>query len=116
MWNHKQGELVGAYRIGRVDDLLGHYGAEGLYTSTLFNFQPQLLERLHNALELGRSFIRPEYQRSYAPLLLLWKGIGHYLVNNPHYRYLFGPVSISNDYTANSRHLMVDTLTTLLHG
>ncbi|EAT15743.1 lysophospholipid acyltransferase family protein [Desulfuromonas acetoxidans] len=111
LWNHKQGELVGAYRIGRVDDLLGHYGAEGLYTSTLFNFQPQLLERLHNALELGRSFIRPEYQRSYAPLLLLWKGIGHYLVNNPHYRYLFGPVSISNDYTANSRHLMVDTLT-----
>ncbi len=111
LWNHKQGELVGAYRIGRVDDLLVHYGAEGLYTSTLFNFQPQLLERLHNALELGRSFIRPEYQRSYAPLLLLWKGIGHYLVNNPHYRYLFGPVSISNDYTANSRRLMVDTLT-----
>ena len=111
LWNHKQRELVGAYRIGRVDELLGRYGADGLYTSTLFDFQPQLLERMHNALELGRSFIRPEYQRSYAPLLLLWKGIGHYLVNNPQYRYLFGPVSISNDYSTNSRRLMVDTLT-----
>nr|WP_320113828.1 lysophospholipid acyltransferase family protein [uncultured Desulfuromonas sp.] len=111
LWNHKQRELVGAYRIGRVDELLGRYGADGLYTSTLFDFQPQLLERMHNALELGRSFIRPEYQRSYAPLLLLWKGIGHYLVNNPEYRYLFGPVSISNDYSTNSRRLMVDTLT-----
>nr|WP_320049980.1 lysophospholipid acyltransferase family protein [uncultured Desulfuromonas sp.] len=110
LWNHKQHELVGAYRIGHLDELLSQQGAEGLYTSTLFDFQPQLLDRLQNALELGRSFIRPEYQRSYAPLLLLWKGIGHYLVKNPKYRYLFGPVSISNDYTSNSRHLMVESL------
>ena len=110
IWNREKCELVGAYRIGHVDRLLARKGAAGLYTTTLFDFQPQLLEHLHNALELGRSFIRPEYQRSYAPLLLLWKGIGHYLVANPQYRYLFGPVSISGDYSADSRQLMTSVL------
>jgi putative hemolysin len=111
LWDNKQHCVVGAYRIGQVDHILAQQGANGLYTSTLFDFHPQLLDRLNSSLELGRSFIRPEYQRSYAPLLLLWKGIGHYLVANPHYRYLFGPVSISSDYTANSRQLMVGSLT-----
>lgn len=110
LWNHKKREVVGAYRIGRVDELLKTKGADGLYSSTLFDFQPQLLKRLQNALELGRSFIRTEYQRSYSPLLLLWKGIGHYLVANPQYRYLFGPVSISSDYSNNSRQLMTSSL------
>ena len=110
IWNREKQELVGAYRVGRVDRLLARRGAEGLYTTTLFDFQPQLLDHLRTALELGRSFIRPEYQRSYAPLLLLWKGIGHYLVANPQYRYLFGPVSISSDYSADSRQLMTSVL------
>ena len=34
-------------------------------------------------LELGRSFVRAEYQKSYAALLLLWKGIGQYVARNP---------------------------------
>ncbi|MEA3363886.1 MAG: lysophospholipid acyltransferase family protein [Thermodesulfobacteriota bacterium] len=110
LWNRKKLEVVGSYRIGQIDRLLARRGAAGLYTSTLFDFKPQILEKLQNALELGRSFVRPEYQRSYAPLLLLWKGIGHYLVANPQYRYLIGPVSISSDYSSNSRQLMINTL------
>jgi len=110
LWNREKQELIGAYRIGRVDELIRADGVDGLYTSTLFEFKPQLLDRLQNSLELGRSFIRPEYQRSYAPLLLLWKGIGHYLFANPQFRYLFGPVSISSDYSTNSRQLMTSAL------
>jgi len=59
---------------------------------------------------LGRSFVREEYQKGFAPLLLLWKGIGKYIAKNPRYRTLFGPVSISNDYQALSRELMVSFL------
>lgn len=110
LWNREKNELAGAYRIGRVDELISTGGLEALYTTTLFDFDPRLLERLSPALELGRSFVRPEYQRSYAPLLLLWKGIGHYLTAHPHYRYLFGPVSISNDYSDHSRQLMTSAL------
>lgn len=110
LWNREKQELVGSYRIGQIDQLLNKKGAAGLYTSTLFDFKPQLLDKLENALELGRSFVRSEYQGSYAPLLLLWKGIGHYLVANPQYRYLIGPVSISSNYSSCSRQLMTNTL------
>lgn len=110
VWNHAKRELVGAYRLGHVDDILRRYGSKGLYTRSLFRFGRGLLKELNPALELGRSFVRPEYQRSYQPLLLLWKGIGAYVVANPRYKILFGPVSISADYSTASRQLLVDFL------
>jgi len=56
--------------------------------------------------------VRLEYQKTFAALLLLWRGIGQFLVRNPRYRVLFGPVSISADYTRTSRQLMVKFLNT----
>ena len=110
IWNRSAREIVGAYRLGQTDLLLPAKGRQGLYTNTLFNYKAELLDRLNPALEMGRSFVRPEYQKSYAPLLLLWKGIGHFLVRHPQYRYLLGPVSISNSYQTVSRQLMVTFL------
>lgn len=109
-WNPTTREIVGAYRIGAVDQILPHYGLRGLYTHTLFKYGRELPRRLGAALELGRSFVRPEYQRSFAPLLALWKGISEYVARHPHYRVLFGPVSISNDYSPSSRLLLVEFL------
>lgn len=106
VWNDETREVVGAYRLGATDHILPRFGLRGFYTSTLFKYRTALMEHLHPALELGRSFVRPEYQRGYLPLLLLWKGIAHYLVRHPHYRKLFGPVSISNAYHPASRHLI----------
>ncbi len=110
IWNRPRREVVGAYRLGRSDELLAAKGRLGLYTSTLFNYDAELLRRLGPSLEMGRSFVRLEYQRSYAPLLLLWRGIGRYCVNQPRYRRLFGPVSISNSYQTVSKQLMVQFL------
>jgi putative hemolysin len=104
--------IVGAYRIGPSDKLLAQQGPAALYTSTLFRFNPALFGRLNPALELGRAFVRAEYQRSYAPLMLLWKGIAAYVAAHPWYNRLFGPVSISNDYTSTSRELLVRFLQT----
>jgi putative hemolysin len=81
-----------------------------LYTATLFRFGDPFLDRLGPAIELGRSFIREEYQRGFTPLLLLWKGIGAFVARNPRYKILFGPVSISNRYQAVSRELMLSFL------
>ena len=106
VWSKKNRELVGAYRIGKVNRILHNHGVAGLYTHTLFNYSPELLANLGYSFELGRSFIRPEYQRSFSPLLLLWKGIGQLVARNPEYKNLIGPVSISNDYTAVSRQLL----------
>ena len=83
---------------------------QDLYTATLFKYDAAFLNRMGPALELGRSFVRPEYQRGFAPLLALWKGIGAYVARNPRYKVLFGPVSISNQYQTVSRELMVTFL------
>ena len=107
LWNRKDSELVGAYRIGPTDEILKDYGPKGLYTNQLFRFKPALLNKLTGALEMGRSFIRSEYQRKFNSLMLLWKGIGEYIARNPKYKILFGPVSISKDYHSVSRNLIV---------
>lgn len=116
VWEKDKHEVVGAYRLGQSDKLRATHGAlggvEALYTYTLFKYDRALLDRMGPALEMGRSFIRAEYQRSFAPLLLLWKGIGRYVVLNPKYRCLFGPVSISATYQSISRQLMVQFLQT----
>jgi putative hemolysin len=110
VWQKDKQELVGAYRLGRTDHLMQKFGPAGFYTRTLFDFDERLLHRIGIGLEMGRSFIRAEYQRAYAPLLLLWRGIGTYCVQNPQYKTLFGPVSISNDYQTVSKQLMVKFL------
>ncbi|EFL52942.1 phospholipid/glycerol acyltransferase [Solidesulfovibrio fructosivorans JJ]] len=106
LWNAEKREVAGAYRIGRTDELLAEKGPQGLYTSTLFVLKAAFFSRISPALEMGRSFVRPEYQKSYSPLLLLWKGLAQMVVREPRYRVLFGPVSITNDYKHASRRLM----------
>jgi putative hemolysin len=108
VWQKTKHEIVGAYRLAPTEEIARRHGVKGLYTQTLFHFDSEFLDRLGPALELGRSFVRPEYQRDYQPLLLLWKGIGAYIEAHPEYKTLFGPVSISNDYLPASRQLMVN--------
>ena len=106
LWNQAKQELVGAYRAGNTAEIIAKHGVKGLYTSTLFRYDSRLFEKIGPALELGRSFIRPEYQRQYAPLLLLWKGIARYVTVRPETPVLFGAVSISNTYNHASRELI----------
>jgi len=106
LWHKTKRELVGAYRAGGTTEILAAHGIEGLYTSTLFRYDARVFEKLGPALELGRSFVRPEYQRQYAPLLLLWKGISRLLATHPETPVLFGAVSISNDYSRASREMI----------
>jgi putative hemolysin len=110
VWNAATNEVVGAYRLAPTDAILSSRGPGGLYTNTLFQFKDEFLERINPALELGRSFIRPEYQRSFNALMLLWKGIGEIVGRNPRYKTLFGAVSISNRYQPLSQGLMVEYL------
>jgi putative hemolysin len=110
LWNREKQEIAGAYRLGLVDELLAKGGVKALYTRTLFEFDERFLEKLGPAIELGRSFIPPAYQRSFQPLLLLWKGIGRFVLEHAPARVLFGPVSVSADYARVSRELMVSVL------
>ena len=108
IWDTDENRIVGAYRIGRGKDIAATYGVKGFYINSLFrikkNFEPVLTE----SLELGRSFITKEYQKKVIPLFLLWKGIMIFLLKNAEYRYLIGPVSISNDLSKFSQSLIVE--------
>jgi len=110
VWNKSNKEIVGGYRLGLCDKIIEKHGVHGLYTRTLYKYRANLINQINPAIELGRSFIRGEYQREFAPLHLLWKGIGRFVLRNPKYKMLFGPVSISSRYHSASRQFMVDFL------
>ena len=98
--------------MGLGREIMDMYGKKGFYLSSLFKIQKPFQPWLEKGVELGRSFVKNEYQRQRLPLYLLWKGIHTWLEQNPHYQYLLGPVSISNSYTQLSRDLIVALIKT----
>jgi putative hemolysin len=107
LWSKTKQEIAGAYRLANTSQVLARRGIRGLYSSSLFAYDPKLFDELGPALELGRSFVRSEYQRQYAPLLMLWKGIARYVALHPETPVLFGAVSVSSKYSQASRELLV---------
>ena len=110
VWDRENQCLVGAYRLGLVDKILAAKGVSGLYSRTLFKYDERFILQQGNAIELGRSVIAAEYQKSLSALLLLWKGIATFVSRHPDYTHLFGPVSISNDYSPEARHLLAESM------
>lgn len=109
-WDKAKQEITGAYRIGRVDKILAQYGPPGVYTNTLFSLEKLFATDFkEGTLEAGRSFVRAEYQRGLS-LVIIWMALARFIMKNPEYKYLMGPVSISNEFQENSKHLMVSYL------
>ena len=94
VWDEAAGKVAGAYRIARGAATLATHGLKGLYTASLFQYTDDVVPRLAEGMELGRSFVAPEYWGSRS-IDYLWQGIGAYLRRHPNVRYLFGAVSLS---------------------
>lgn len=110
VWDHTKNNLVGAYRLGKVDEIVEKHGIKGLYSRTLYQYDKKFITKLGQAIELGRSFISLEYQRHPKTLDLLWRGIGAYIANNPQYHTLFGCVSISQEHSLMARAFISDSM------
>jgi putative hemolysin len=110
VWHAEARQIVGAYRLGFAGEILARYGKRGLYTHTLFRYGRPVLQHIEHGIELGRSFVRAEYQKSFSPLMLMWQGIFRLVARSPDRAVLFGPVSISNDYSPISKQLLVEFL------
>ena len=106
LWDDNQLEIVGSYRLANGKSVLTELNTDAFYTSTLFKFNNNFIPLLFNAVELGRSFVQSKYWNSFA-LDYLWQGIGRYLSINQHIRYLFGPVSLSNNYSSEAKDMIV---------
>lgn len=105
LWHRQERRIGGAYRLCGSD-----VPGRRLYTRSLFRFKRAFWEQVGPALELGRSFVGLQDQRSFQALYLLWRGIGEYIVRNPRYLTLFGPVSMSSHYQPASRALLAQWL------
>ena len=106
LWDAASCEVVGAYRLVRVDEVLAARGLGGLYTASLFDFDRRLTPLLRQGVELGRSFVAPKHWGTRS-LDWLWYGIGAWLRRHPDVRYLFGPVSISAALPEAAREQLV---------
>ena len=106
LWDEEELEVVGAYRIGEANFITEYFGKEGFYSQTLFEFEKDFEPFMTNAIELGRSFVQPRYWGTRA-LYYLWQGIGANLYQNPHIRYMYGPVSLSDVYPKVAKNLII---------
>ncbi|MGD0582000.1 MAG: lysophospholipid acyltransferase family protein [Bacteroidales bacterium] len=108
IWDTEENRIAGAYRIGKGKEIIEIYGVKGFYINSLFRIKKSFMPVLSESLELGRSFITRDYQKKAFPLFILWKGIMVFLLRHSGYRYLIGPVSISNDLSGFSKSLIVE--------
>lgn len=108
IWDEEAKTIVGAYRVGKGKEVLDRYGKKGFYIQSLFKIDNGFIPILAQSIELGRSFIVKEYQKKPLPLFLLWKGILYFLIKNPEYRYLIGPVSISSHFSNYSKGVIIN--------
>ncbi|HBW83464.1 MAG TPA: hemolysin [Gammaproteobacteria bacterium] len=112
LWDKSKSRIAGAYRVGLVDEIVAIYGVQGLYSRSLYKYDDAFIQKLGSAIEMGRSFIDPDYQRRSVSLNLLWRGIGQVLLKMPRYHTLFGSVSISRNYSDLARSLIADAMLT----
>lgn len=105
LWDQRQGQIAGAYRLASSTEVIADHGLKGMYLSHMFYFDPMFFSRDSQALELTRSFVAKAYQNDRVALPLLWQGLA-LLVRRGGVQRLFGAVTLSPDYTDNSRRLM----------
>lgn len=106
IWDEENAKIVGAYRLGMGREIIDRYGKRGFYLNSLFKFKSGFVSVFNESIELGRSFVVKEYQLKPLSLYLLWKGILYFILKNPSYRYLIGPVTISGEFSNYSKYMI----------
>lgn len=115
VWDPDEKEILGGYRFHLGADLgLDDKGQVQIATAKLFHFSEKFIkEYLPHTIELGRSFVQPDYQstkhgkKSLYALDNLWDGLGAIWVNNPDYKYFFGKVTMYTSYEPEARNLIL---------
>lgn len=114
VWNPADKEIVGGYRYINCCDAPVKNGVVQLATTELFEFSEKFRkEYLPYTIELGRSFVQPQYQPSASnrkglfSLDNLWDGLGAIVVDNPQMKYFFGKVTMYLDFNVHARDMIL---------
>lgn len=113
-WNPENEEIVAGYRLINCKNALQKDGSINLSTTHLFDFSSRFVsDYLPYTIELGRSFVQPKYQpaidnrKGVFSLDNLWDGLGAVVLLNPEVKYLFGKVTMYQDYNREGRDLLL---------
>ncbi len=118
VWNPIDEAIVGGYRFILCKDARDNQGIYHLSTTEIFNFSDKLkTEYFPKTIELGRSFVQPDYQPSAESrkglfsLDNLWDGLGALVIDNPDMNYFFGKITMYTDFNTEAR----DYILTFMH-
>ena len=114
VWDPDAERILGGYRFILGGDIrLNEEGQPHLATSHMFHFSEKFIkEYLPYTIELGRSFVSPEYQSSKAgakaifALDNLWDGLGALAIQRPNMKYFFGKITMYPEYNREARDLI----------
>jgi len=115
VWSPKEQEIVGGYRYILCKSVLGDPDNIALSTSHYFNFTDNFIqEYLPKTIELGRSWVQPNFQPSVDPrkglfaLDNIWDGLGAVVLHHPEIKYFFGKVTMYPTYNKEARDFLLN--------
>jgi len=114
VWDPENKEIIGGYRFYFPPKGCINCDITRLASSTYFYFSDKFLTKYYpHMMELGRSFVHPDYQsrtmgrKSLYALDNLWDGLGALILDNHHLKYLFGKVTMYPHFNQNARNMIL---------
>ncbi len=114
IWDPDNREIVGGYRFTFPGHKEKDFTIDRYASSSYFTFSDKFIHKyLPHTMELGRSFVKPEYQSSAMgrkglySLDNLWDGLGAIIIDNRQIKYLFGKVTMYTHYNAWARNMIL---------
>lgn len=114
LWSPEDEEIIGGYRYIKCKDAMDELGHIYLSTTHYFDFSKRFVsEFLPCTIELGRSWVQPNYQPSVNPrkglfaLDNIWDGLGALIKFNPEIKYFFGKVTMYPNYNSDCRDFLL---------
>lgn len=113
VWSSEEKEIIGGYRYKLCNEVIGSNPIE-LSTAHYFNFSNNFVSNyLPKTIELGRSWVQPDFQPSVNPrkglfsLDNIWDGLGALVQNHPEMKYFFGKVTMYPSYDEKVRNFLL---------
>jgi hypothetical protein len=114
IWDPDNREIIGGYRFIFPGHKEKGFTVDRYASSGYFTFSPKFIKKfLPHTMELGRSFVRPEYQsgamgrKSLYALDNLWDGLVAIIIDNRQIRFLFGKVTMYTHYNVQARNMIL---------
>lgn len=115
VWDPEDEQIVGGYRFVFCKDRRLPSGEYDLSTSEILHYSNKIKEDYFPyTIELGRSFVQPEYQPSINgrkgifSLDNLWDGLGALVANYPDMKYFFGKITMYSNFNLEAKFLIYD--------